>query len=477
MVVTCEHCGARYKLDTSRVPGRGARVTCPKCKHVFVVYKQEPASAPEAAAPPEPAPPAGEATAVSEPPVDVDSLDFRKVGLGTWKVRIKIGLVYDFSDLRTLRKYIAEGRVGPDDLLSPDGHDWVPLSEIPDLEAHFVRVYREAEAAMAAAEEESVADAPSDFGEDIPTNIVGMASLEQAAAAAAAGGGAAPAPAGLPEGSGSGGGAPDASPRFVDPFESLQQKRRRRPAPARSASPRPAPAAEKRSPLPLALGGAAVLAVAAWALWPGGDEAPPPSPPAARAPAPAPAKAKVSREAIIRELEANLPEVEPEPVEDQDPWLDEEDQLIPVKPKDLPPAPPPVATMGGSTAAAPAASSAQVARSTADDHAAVAADAVRRGAWDEAVVAWRKALAERPNRSDWRVELGHALYELGDLAGATAELEKAARAGDRRADKWLGRIAQDRGDTDGAVAHYRRYLDSYPQDAAVRSAVDALRGG
>ena len=41
MIVTCDHCGARYKLDESRVSGRGAKITCPRCKHVFVVYREQ----------------------------------------------------------------------------------------------------------------------------------------------------------------------------------------------------------------------------------------------------------------------------------------------------------------------------------------------------------------------------------------------------------------------------------------------------
>ena len=40
MIVACEHCGSRYSLDESKMPGRGARVTCPNCSHVFVVYRE-----------------------------------------------------------------------------------------------------------------------------------------------------------------------------------------------------------------------------------------------------------------------------------------------------------------------------------------------------------------------------------------------------------------------------------------------------
>ena len=40
MHVTCEHCGTGYELESSSISGRGARITCPACSHVFVVYQE-----------------------------------------------------------------------------------------------------------------------------------------------------------------------------------------------------------------------------------------------------------------------------------------------------------------------------------------------------------------------------------------------------------------------------------------------------
>ncbi len=64
MVVQCLRCEARYRLDESRIKGRGAKVTCPACKNVFRVMKPvSEATASEAEAPaapivePEPVPP------------------------------------------------------------------------------------------------------------------------------------------------------------------------------------------------------------------------------------------------------------------------------------------------------------------------------------------------------------------------------------------------------------------------------------
>ncbi len=136
MVVTCDHCGARYRLAEERISGSGARITCPKCRHVFVVHNDEPAP----------------------PALDVHKLDYRSVGIQSWKVKVAIGLVYDFSDYRTLQKYIKEGRVTTTDNLSHDGTNWTEISTIPNLEQHFIDVYRTAEAAAARSVEESVVE-------------------------------------------------------------------------------------------------------------------------------------------------------------------------------------------------------------------------------------------------------------------------------------------------------------------------------
>ncbi|MFN7143265.1 MAG: zinc-ribbon domain-containing protein, partial [Myxococcota bacterium] len=56
MIVTCESCKSRYKLDDAKITGRGAKITCPKCKNVFVVYAKDPNEVARSAGTP-PAPP------------------------------------------------------------------------------------------------------------------------------------------------------------------------------------------------------------------------------------------------------------------------------------------------------------------------------------------------------------------------------------------------------------------------------------
>ena len=71
------------------------------------------------------------------------------MGITSWKVKVKIGLVYDFSDLRTLRKYINDGRVTNEDTISHNGREWMTIGDIPDLDGHFIQVYKAAYAESA----------------------------------------------------------------------------------------------------------------------------------------------------------------------------------------------------------------------------------------------------------------------------------------------------------------------------------------
>ena len=131
IIVNCDSCDARYELDARKIKGKGARIRCPKCDARIIVYK--PSETDDA----ETAPPA----AAANRPSSADNLDFREVGIAAWKVKVKIGLIYDFSDVRTLRKYIQDGRVTDDDLLSQDGTQWLRIGDIPDLDAHFIDAY------------------------------------------------------------------------------------------------------------------------------------------------------------------------------------------------------------------------------------------------------------------------------------------------------------------------------------------------
>lgn len=227
MVITCPSCSARYRLNPEKIQGRGAKITCPKCSHVFVVFtdggearsssaavsqprvktQSRPASPleepsrnaatttgafkavgiEEASAPPKktntdanirivapgsrstrrirtvdtgemtvPPPSPAPAPAAAGSPADVEDmvigsasdLDFRSVGIKTWKVKVAIGLIYDFSDIATLKKYLADKKVTPDDLISQNNKDWIRIGDIGDLDQHFIDAWKAAKAAV-----------------------------------------------------------------------------------------------------------------------------------------------------------------------------------------------------------------------------------------------------------------------------------------------------------------------------------------
>ena len=43
MVIQCDQCRTRFRLDDAKLQGGSAKVRCSKCKHVFIVYRESPA--------------------------------------------------------------------------------------------------------------------------------------------------------------------------------------------------------------------------------------------------------------------------------------------------------------------------------------------------------------------------------------------------------------------------------------------------
>lgn len=526
MVVTCENCSARYKLDDSRISGRGAKITCPRCRHVFVVYKERssaqaegrvavgggvatPASPPPA---PKPAAPQASPSAAASAESEVDNLDFRKVGVQAWKVKVKIGLVYDFSDYRTLARYIAEGRVTASDKLSYDGSEWTEISQIPDLAAHFVSVYRQLEAAQAAAEEE---DDEEDYEDDEPTNIMGMggASFEEPAGKAvsltsfssSASSRILPSSNGPSSGGADlqsamsaaldaeAGDAPKApvGPRFIDPFEKRKNSGRtpkpRGPAGSTSGGrPRPKPRKTSKEAGEASAGGGRGLLLAALGLLALGaagfwwysnqDVGGGPSTANTVRPPLQSGEADKSRDDIRKEIEADIlegteveaPEGGDDPVEDEA-WGGDDDtpELIPVGPRG------PSRPTAKSGSSIPAASSARSAR----DYAADGDSAMKRRDYRSAISAYQKAVGMEPSNSVYNGRLGAAMVRAGQMDSAMEPLMRAAGGGYSPAFVYLGDIAAARGDNAGAIGHYQSYLATNPRDAStVQAKIDRLSG-
>lgn len=536
MIVTCEKCAARYKLDDAKVSGRGAKITCPRCRHVFVVYREEEKAAAAKSGPPStllpedgPPPPGARppiGSSVSVPPLggnnaprssplptpsavytpasvapqsrrDVHTLDFRKVGIASWKVRVKIGLIYDFSDYKTLRKYIQDGRVTASDLLSYDGKAWVPIGDIPDLEMYFIEVYEAAEKKKSR-EESSGTGADNPFADESPTAVVGMSDLAASSLAgnlaterpaAPVGGGAvsrSSTPT-LPPGPSPIGGFRSSTPTLPPSQDSGQRTAGRAPRSNPTLPPQPAATldrGQREERQGLGVGGAVVLllavgAVGAWA-WinffkdpPPPAPTPEPDPSAVTAPS---ADPEAIREQVRQELQRELENTDPPDPMD----VVEEPKLIPVRPKSGSGSPgaTPVRPTGSDFSSAPQASGTITqAPTSAKDHAQAGDDAWRSGDYKTAAFAYRQAVDLEPASATYQGKLGRALYRTGDAGGASSALSRAQKGGWTESSKWLGHIARDQGDDPGAIGHYNDYLKSSPSDAAdIQREIDKLTG-
>jgi predicted Zn finger-like uncharacterized protein len=551
MIVTCEHCGARYKLDDSKITGRGAKITCPRCRHLFVVYRNANDATPDGksaeasgaspaatsgsypatsgsypAVPPRPSVPQ---TPVADVPLDVHSLDFRRVGIPSWKVKVKIGLVYDFSDYRTLRKYIQDGRVTPGDHLSYDAETWVPIASIPDLEQYFIDVYVKKQADFKPNGREAGDD-------DGPTVIVGAGSLASSISAHLGQGPMpAPAAAGGPPSAGSTAAAfaasvtagssatvaggfggndggmqsqsrsgmsipglssqsglnmddgSETSGNFSDPFEALKSKQRSRIKQNRTASrvkkkSRGGESSESTVDIKAAIAGVVLLvatAVVAWEVW--AFWLRPPVPISAED---WEAMQDPTNPLLVPPGGAEQPIV-PSADQGSDAWekklhdiyttdrrtpisgANPEDEVRAVQPRNLPP---PVPTNNG-------AASSTARPTTGSEFALAGKAAVDRGDWAVAIQSFNQAIKLEPSNAGHYAQLGIAQIRAGNTTEANATLAKAAKLGSTVAEREMGNIARDRGDAAGATQHYTVYLRTDPPDRAeVQAEIDKLQG-
>ena len=551
MIVTCEHCGARYKLDDSKITGRGAKITCPRCRHLFVVYRNANDPVPDANAPDNGAPgtsggygaagtsggyagvsarPAAPAPPPPQAQIDVHSLDFRRVGIPSWKVKVKIGLVYDFSDYRTLRKYIQDGRVTPGDHLSYDAETWVPIASIPDLEQYFIDTYvkRQADA------KPNGREAGEDDG---PTVIVGAGSLASSISAhlaappapappgtSVSGTSAAAAFAASVSGGGSqsmgGGGfgsdvatsspsrsgmaipglsatapmaaddpASETSGPFSDPFEALKSKQRSRIKQNRTASRVKKKGRGTGERSGSSVDGKALIAgfvlivatgVVAWEVWEFWLRPPVPISEAdweamrgprdpSLLPAGTEARETFPEGASPDAWEKKLKEIYTTDRRTPISGSNPQDEVRAVQPRNLPPPGP--TNIGG------AANSTTQRPSTATDYALAGKAAMDRGDYPVAIQSFNQAIKLEPTNAGHFAQLGIAQARAGNATEANATLARAAKLGSTVAEREMGHIARDRGDAAGALQHYTVYLRTDPPDKAeVQAEIDKLQG-
>jgi tetratricopeptide (TPR) repeat protein len=86
------------------------------------------------------------------------------------------------------------------------------------------------------------------------------------------------------------------------------------------------------------------------------------------------------------------------------------------------------------------------------------------GKSDDALAAFDTALSLDPNHAGALVNAGFALFEAGDMAGARAKLEAAAKLGLATAHLALGKLLHEAGEEDLALRHLREGLRLEPND-------------
>ncbi|MEM9461183.1 MAG: zinc-ribbon domain-containing protein [Myxococcota bacterium] len=101
MIVRCANCHTEFSLDEHQIGPDGATVRCSVCSYVFPV---------------DPPPGAGE---------------------HPWQIRTVEDLLFTAPDLATLRTWIAEGRLHPDDEVSRTGKHWIRLGDMPEFSTAF----------------------------------------------------------------------------------------------------------------------------------------------------------------------------------------------------------------------------------------------------------------------------------------------------------------------------------------------------
>jgi tetratricopeptide (TPR) repeat protein len=396
---------------------------------------------------PEPAtPPVPTLTLEDMGPVDsAENLDFSSVGIHTWKVKVKIGLTYDFSDFRTLQKYIHDGRVTNEDTISYDkGESWKTLGDIPDLEAYFIQVFQVAKLARA----RELALEPAASSSEAPTLSSPLgAELAQEALRQVTEEVELPAP--TPHG-----------PSFDDPFERLKSQQSQRNSTRRQHQAVKAEDAQRRrvasqrQMIVLSL-----LALAAsMVFWMSKDLSGSTDPTTDATAVALPSAPTEQPGKSIRELvNERLKEVDEE--EPLDAFLQdmEPTQRIAVRPPE----------MGGEDAAEDVSSEdpEQPVRKlttirSPGEYARAGEEAMGNGNYGLALVEFKHALAANPGQASWRAAYGKCLYRMGQYADARDELVQAQRAGvnDTEVLQMLVDSFNRLGDPSGAST-YRQMLD------------------
>lgn len=151
MFVRCSNCQTQFSLDDRQVGSDGVAVRCAVCRYVFRV---EPA----------------------------DGTSTQK-----WRVQTVDDDLFEAEDIPTMRVWIREGRLHPDDTISRTGKHWIRLGDMPEFSDAFagfpdlpvVLGAPEAAAVETGEELSSVGPPPSYAGDDVPTTAAVVQPVER----------------------------------------------------------------------------------------------------------------------------------------------------------------------------------------------------------------------------------------------------------------------------------------------------------
>jgi predicted Zn finger-like uncharacterized protein len=489
MQVTCEHCGTGYELEASSISGRGARITCPACSHVFVVY-QDPEAVESAADDDnfeieidldgfgdievdleglvdesevalqtedvldssllseikdtedkaiehsntseeiesiEEIEELSEITNEEIQALEVTTLNFADVGIKSWKVKKSIGLMFEYSDFKTFMKSWNDGRINGDDHISPDGKEWVSLSTIEDFEHYFCKIYLEFEQRI------DIEVPDKKVKEKVVQPLGGMNELATALAAAQA--------------------EVEQAQKPSRPKKSATRKR-----PSKKSSKAPPPSQSSNSSVLSSVVFGVMVLIAGWWFF-GRSEAPPPvvaKPKVTKPDVVSQEETDQTLEAIRAELKRNTEKIEEQRAEKEpEPEVKETQLMVKVPDEIL-----------AQQKALQAGKTLDVDVPKEVNHINLAQEAFRSKSWDKAITHFQKAYKQTKN-PEHKAHWGHSMIQIGKVSQGRLVLIASAKEGAVSANKWLGYLLREEGDIAGSNQHFNSYLQSSPKDASI----------
>lgn len=383
--------------------------------------------------------------------LDPETLDFTKVGLKNWKVKTGFGLVYDFSDYKTLNKYLRDGKVKETDLLSYDGQYWIPMKDIEDLGEYFCSIYLKFLKHQAGehVEKSSERKKKGIQKQKVISPMGGMSDLAAAIAEAQA----------EVDGTKT---APRSRNKSISRSTGARQsgsqnRAKRSPSNSKRANPR-----QEEKKQPSILGFVVVLLLIGAGAWYFSSKSDTENKKVEDKHLSNPKKENSSRADTLRseiqeKIKQSAQKAKKETETDEPEPSTEEPQLLVKVPDEI------LAKMRAEQKASKSGQATTV-KSERVDFAEQGRQAIGAKDWKKAVSSYQKAYKQTPVPA-YKEMWGYALFQSGNSAMAKPILQQAVKEGAIGANKWLGYLYRKDGDIAGSNKYFTAYLASNPTDA------------